>query len=258
MSAVIAAGTAHPTYLYTLRLADTALVLAQRLSAWIGHAPAIEEDLGISNIALDLIGQARLLYGYAGELEGAGRSEDDYAYLREECDFLNATMAELPNGDFGATIVRQCLMDIWRLETFERLAASSDARLAAIAAKAVKEIRYHLKYSSGWLVRLGDGTAESHRRVAAALGDLWPYVHEWFVADEVETALAADGVAPAVDDLKAAFEARLTPILCEAQLERPLDVAYRWFGKRAQHSEHLGLLLAEMQSLHRAHPGASW
>ena len=129
---------------------------------------------------------------------------------------------------------------------------------AAIAAKAVKEIRYHLKYSSGWLIRLGDGTEESHRRVAIALVDLWPYVHEWFAADEVETTLSAAGVAPAVEGIKAAFEARLAPILREAQLDRPADVAYRWFGKRAQHSEHLGRLLGDMQSLHRAHPGASW
>jgi ring-1,2-phenylacetyl-CoA epoxidase subunit PaaC len=258
VNAATSAGTSDPTYIYALRLADTALVLAQRLSAWIGHAPAIEEDLGISNIALDLIGQARLLYSYAGELEGAGRSEDDFAYLREECDFLNATMAELPNGDFGTTIVRQCLLDVWRLETFERLVASSDARLAAIAAKAVKEIRYHLKYSSGWLVRLGDGTEESHRRVAEALAQLWPYVHEWFVEDGVESALVVKGVAPSAADVREAFETRLAAILAEATLSRPADVEYRWFGKRGQHTEHLGRLLGDMQSLHRAHPGAQW
>lgn len=257
MNGVPAHGS-DPTLTYVLRLADTALVLAQRLCAWIGHAPAIEEDLGLANVSLDLLGQARLLYGYAGEREGRGRGEDDFAYLREECDFLNATMAELPNGDFGRTIVRQCLIDLWRLATYEGLTGSSDARLAAIAAKALPEIRYHVRYSSGWLVRLGDGTAESHDRVATALTALWPYTREWFDADAVETTLAAHGVIPEAAHGRAAFEARLAPLLAEATLTRPADVPFGWYGKRAQHSEHLGHLLADLQSLHRAHPGARW
>jgi len=247
-----------PTFTYAIRQADTALILAQRLSAWIGHGPAIEEDLGFANIALDLLGQARLFYAYATEIEGRGRSEDDFAYLREECDFLNVTMAEIPNGDFGATIVRQCLLDCWRLETFERLTRSTDPRFAEIAAKSVKEIRYHLKYSAGWLVRLGDGTDESHRRVAEALTQLWPYVHEWFVEDAVESALVAKGATPSAADVREAFETRLAAILAEATLARPTDVEYRWFGKRGEHTEHLGRLLGDMQSLHRAHPGAQW
>jgi len=258
VNAVTTPATARELTTYVLRLADTSLVLAQRLSAWIGHGPAIEEDLGCANISLDLLGQARLLYAYAGELEGAGRTEDDFAYLREECDFLNATMAELPNGDFGQTIVRQCLLDLWRLELFEQLTQSTDTRLAQIAAKAVKEIRYHSRYSSGWLVRLGDGTDESHQRVATALVTLWPYVAEWFAEDALEQALAERSVVPSVAAVQAGFEARLAPILREATLTRPSNVDYRWFGKRTQHSEHLSHLLAELQSLHRAHPGAQW
>ena len=258
MSAGTAGDVATSTHTYVVRLADTALVLAQRLSAWIGHAPAIEEDLGLANVSLDLLGQARLLYGYASELEGAGRTEDDYAYLREQCDFLNASMAELPNGDFGMTIARQCLMDAWRIELYERLTESTDPKLAAIAAKSLKEIRYHWRYSAAWLIRLGDGTAESHERVTTALATLWPYVYEWFAEDDIERELAAAGVAPSVAAVKEAFEARLNPVLTEATLGRPVDVTYRWFGKRAQHTEHLGRLLGDMQSVHRAHPGATW
>ena len=224
MNAMAQEASKAPTFTYAIRQADTALILAQRLSAWIGHGPAIEEDLGFANIALDLLGQARLLYAYASEIESQGRSEDDFAYLREECDFLNVTMAEIPNGDFGFTIVRQCLLDCWRLENFERLTHSTDSRLAEIAAKSVKEIRYHLKYSAGWLVRLGDGTAESHRRVAEALAQLWPYVHEWFVEDAAESALVALGVVPAAADLREAFDKRLALILAEATLSRPADV----------------------------------
>jgi ring-1,2-phenylacetyl-CoA epoxidase subunit PaaC len=258
VTATPAAALAAPGATYVSRLADTALVLGQRLAEWIGHAPAIEEDLGVANISLDLIGQARLLYAHAATLDGSGRAEDDYAYLREQADFLNATMAEVPNGDFGQTIVRQCLMDAWRLELYERLAQSADATLAAIAAKSVKEIRYHLRYSAGWLVRLGDGTDESHRRVSDALARLWPYVGEWFAADAVDETLAAAGIAPSAEAVRSAFEARLAPILSEARLSRPADVPYRWYGKRGEHTEHLGRLLADLQSLHRAHPGAEW
>ena len=162
------------TVSYVLRLADLSLVLGQRLGEWVGHAPAIEEDLGLANTALDLIGQARLLLAYAGEIEGRGRSEDDLAFLREQDEFLNPVLAEQPNVDFGQTIVRQVLLDAFQLELYERLAASADARLAAIAAKSVKETRYHFRYSAGWLVRLGDGTVESRDRVQSALEKFWP------------------------------------------------------------------------------------
>jgi ring-1,2-phenylacetyl-CoA epoxidase subunit PaaC len=243
---------------YVLRIADTSLVLAQRLGAWVGHAPAIEEDLGLANTALDLLGQARFLLSYAAELEGRGRSEDDLAFLRDEPDILNATLAELPNGDFGDTIVRQFLIDAFQLELYERLVASTDARMAEIAAKAVKETRYHLRYSSSWMVRLGDGTEESHARVQSSLDRLWPYTHELFDADEVDHTAAADGAGPDLAELRAAWSRRVESVLAEATLSRPKDLPYRWYGKQGRHSEHLGHLLSEMQHLQRTHPGASW
>ncbi len=243
---------------YLLRIADTSLVLGQRLGEWIGHAPAIEEDLGLANTALDLIGQARLLLAYAGELEGRGRSEDALAFLREEPDYLNATLAEQPNGDFGDTIVRQFLLDAYQLELFERLTRSRDARLAGIAAKAVKETRYHLRFSAGWLIRLGDGTAESHGRVQASLERLWPYTRELFDPDDTDREIAAAGIGPDAAELQSAWSARVDRVLSEATLRRPADSPYRWYGKQGRHSEHLGYLLSDLQYLQRAHPGASW
>jgi len=246
------------TTAYVLRLGDLSLVLGQRLGEWVGHAPAIEEDLGLANTALDLIGQARLLLSYAGELEGRGRSEDDLAYLRDQGEFFNPVLAEQPNGDFGQTVVRQVLIDAFQLELYERLAMSSDARLAAIAAKSVKETRYHFRYSAGWLVRLGDGTAESRMRVQAALDKLWPLTVELFAEDDLDREMADAGVAPRLAEVRDAWLARMKPLLSEATLERPIDRPYTWFGKRGQHSEHLGYMLAEMQHLQRVHPGARW
>ena len=243
---------------YVLRLADLSLVLGQRLGEWVGHAPAIEEDLGLANTALDLIGQARLLLAYAGEIEGCGRSEDDLAFLREQGEFLNPVLAEQPNGDFGQTIVRQVLIDAFQLELYERLAASADPRLAAIAAKSVKETRYHFRYSAGWLVRLGDGTVESRARVQSALEKFWPLTGELFAADDFDRAMADAGVAPDLDEVRAAWALRIEALLAEATLTRPAERTYSWFGKRGQHSEHLGYMLAEMQHLQRAHPGARW
>jgi ring-1,2-phenylacetyl-CoA epoxidase subunit PaaC len=243
---------------YVLRLGDLSLVLGQRLGEWVGHAPALEEDLGLANVALDLIGQARLLLTYAGEVEGLGRDEDDIAFLREHGQYLNPVLVEQPNGDFGQTIVRQVLIDAFQLELYERMQASTDERLAAIAAKAVKEVRYHLRYSSGWLVRLGDGTLDSHARVQSALDALWPYTVELFAEDELDRAMADGGVAPRLADVHAAWRARLEAILAEATLERPQDRAHSWHGKRGQHSEHLGYILAEMQHLQRAYPEARW
>jgi ring-1,2-phenylacetyl-CoA epoxidase subunit PaaC len=243
---------------YVLRLGDLSLVLGQRLGEWVGHAPALEEDLGLANVALDLIGQARLLLTYAGEVEGMGRDEDDIAFLREHGQYLNPVLVEQPNGDFGQTIVRQVLIDAFQLELFQRMVASTDERLAAIAAKAAKEVRYHLRYSSGWLVRLGDGTPESHARVQSALDALWPYTVELFAEDELDRAMADGGVAPRLADVHAAWRARIDAILAEATLERPLDRAHSWHGKRGQHSEHLGYILAEMQHLQRAYPEARW
>jgi ring-1,2-phenylacetyl-CoA epoxidase subunit PaaC len=243
---------------YLLRLGDTSLVLGQRLAEWVGHSPALEEDLGLANLSLDLIGQARLLLSYAGELEGQGRSEDALAFLRDAPAFVNLTLAEQPNGDFGRTIVRQFLLDAWQLEVYAGLADSSDTRLAGIAAKAIKETRYHFRFSSGWLVRLGDGTQESHRRVQEALDELWRFTTELFAADEVDDLLAAAGVAPRLTELQPRWSARIDEVLQEATLVRPAAVPYQWHGKRGVHSEHLGHMLAEMQHLQRTYPGAQW
>jgi ring-1,2-phenylacetyl-CoA epoxidase subunit PaaC len=243
---------------YVLRLADTSLVLGQRLGEWVGHSPALEEDLGLANIALDMIGQARLLLTYAGEIEGRGRGEDELAFLRQHGEYLNAVLVEQPNGDFGQTIVRQVLIAAFQLELYERLTASSNEHLAAIAAKSVKEIRYHLRYSAGWLVRLGDGTAESHARVQSSLDSLWRYTAELFAADDLDAGMAARGVAPLLSEVYTAWSPRVDAILAEATLLRPKDQPYAWHGKRGQHSEHLGYLLAEMQHLQRAYPGARW
>ena len=243
---------------YILRLGDTSLVLGQRLAEWVGHAPALEEDLGLANISLDLIGQARLLLTHAGELEGAGRTEDDLAFLREQSDFRNVSLAEQPNGDFAETIVRQVLLDAFRLELFQSLQTSRDERLAQIAAKSLKEVRYHFRYSSGWLIRLGDGTDVSKARAQAALDKLWRYTTELFGPDTVDVAMAASGIAPSLADLQVRWNVLVDETLAAATLIRPADVPHSWYGKRGQHTEHLGYLLAEMQSLHRAHPGATW
>ena len=243
---------------YVLRLGDLSLVLGQRLGEWVGHSPALEEDLGLANMALDLIGQARLLLAYAGEIEGRGRDEDKLAFLREHGEYLNPTLAEQPNGDFGRTIVRQVLIDAFQLELYEGLTASSDERLAAIAAKAVKETRYHLRYSGGWLVRLGDGTPESHARTCAALEHLWSYTTELFAEDEVDRAMADRGIAPRLADVQKAWNTRIDALLAEATLERPANRPYTWFGKQGAHSEHLGYMLVEMQYMQRTYPGARW
>ena len=248
--------TAHGQYV--LRLADTSLVLAQRLGEWVGHAPALEEDLGLANVALDLLGQGRLLLARAAAIEGRGRSEDELAFLRDESEYRNLTLAEQPNGDFADTIVRQFLVDAWQRELYGALRQSSDAELAAIAAKALRETDYHLRYSGGWLVRLGDGTVESRTRAQAALERLWPFTCELFDADDVEREAAAAGIGPAPGTLAPAWSARVDEVLRQATLARPADAPFPWYGKQGRHSEHLGYLLAEMQALHRAHPGATW
>lgn len=258
MSASVKKVDAQALFRYVLRLGDLSLVLGQRLGEWVGHSPALEEDLGLANIALDLIGQARLLLSYAGEVEGRGRDEDKLAYLREQGTYLNPILAEQPNGDFGQTIVRQVLIDAFQLELYERLAGSLDERLASIAAKSVKEVRYHLRYSAGWLVRLGDGTDESRARVQSAVDSLWPYTVELFAEDDLDSSMADSGIAPRLSEVYAAWSARLDAILAEATLQRPADRPHAWHGKRGQHSEHLGYILAEMQYLQRAYPDARW
>ena len=243
---------------YVLRLADTSLVLGQRLAEWIGHAPALEEDLGLANLSLDLIGQARLLLTYAAELEGRGRDEDALAFLRDAPEFVNLTLAEQPNGDFGHTIVRQWLIDSWQLEIYTGLQHSIDTRLAAIAAKALRETRYHHRFSSGWLVRLGDGTAESHARVQQALDALWRFTPELFTPDEVDERMSRAGIAPALTELEPRWLARIDEELHAATLARPASQPYPWHGKRGVHTEHLGHLLPEMQHLQRTYPGVRW
>jgi ring-1,2-phenylacetyl-CoA epoxidase subunit PaaC len=254
----VVAATANGRFRYVVRLADTSLILGQRLGEWVGHAPAIEEDLGLANTALDLIGQARLLLNYAAELEGKGRDADALAFLRAEHEYRNATLAEQPNGDFAQTIVRQVLIDAWQLELYRWLVHSEDARLGAIAAKAVKETTYHLRYSGGWLVRLGDGTEESHVRVQRALDQLWPLTRELFDADELDLEMAAAAVAPPLADLHRAWSLRLEAIFAAATLVRPVDSPFRWYGKQGRHSEHLGHLLTDLQYMQRTYPGASW
>ncbi len=243
---------------YVLRLADTSLVLGQRLGEWIGHAPALEEDLGLANLALDLIGQARLLLGYAGELEGEGRDEDALAYLRDAPEFLNLALVEQPNGDFADTIVRQWLIDAWQLEIYAALQGSADGRLAAIAAKALKETRYHYRFSSGWLQRLGDGTEESHARTQRALEALWRFTEELFAPDEVDARMTAAGIAPPLAEAAGRWRQRIAADLGAATLQLPAPQPHPWHGKRGVHTEHLGHLLAEMQHLQRTYPGVRW
>lgn len=243
---------------YVLRLADSALILGQQLTGWIGHAPALEEDLGLANVSLDLVGQARLFLAYAAELEGRGRTEDDLAFLRDPADFRCPQLVQQPNGDFADTIARQFLFDAWQRELFTGLAHSQDPRIAEIAAKALKEIHYHVRYSGGWLVRLGDGTEESHERAQRALDQLWPLTVELCTADEIDREMHAAGVAPDLEAVGRAWSAAVDTTLAAATLRRLPAGTYRWFGKRGEHLEHLGYVLAEMQFMQRTHPGATW
>jgi ring-1,2-phenylacetyl-CoA epoxidase subunit PaaC len=248
-----------PLFSYTLRLADSALVLGHRLSEWIGHAPLLEEELALGNVALDLIGEARALYAYAGAIEGKGRDDDALAYLRDAHDFRNILLVEQPNGDFAVTICRQFLYSAFIHPFWRALARSTDATLAAIAAKAEKEAAYHLRHASEWLIRLGDGTDESHRRAQAALDELWPYAGEMFESDAVEQALIAQGTAVDPEMLRAEWERGVDGVLAEATLAKPAASSWMQSGGRSgRHSEHLGHLLAEMQFLQRAYPGATW
>jgi ring-1,2-phenylacetyl-CoA epoxidase subunit PaaC len=243
---------------YTLGLADDALVLAQRLGEWVSRAPELEEDVALANIGLDLLGQARALLSYAGEQEGRGRDEDDLAYLREEREFRNCLLVEQPNGDFAETIVRQLLFSAYQLELYRALTASADPALAAVAAKAVKEVAYHLDHAAGWTVRLGDGTDESHTRMQRAVQRLWPYAGELFEVDEVVSRLAAAGVAADPAALRGGWGRTVDAVLAQATLTRPDVPGHPGGGRRGLHTEHLGYLLAELQYLHRVHPGATW
>ena len=252
----------HPTtplVTYALRLGDDALVLSHRLGEWVTNAPQLEEDVALANIGLDLLGQARTLLSYAGEVEDAGRTEDDLAYLRDERDFLNVHLVELPNDDFAVSMARQLLFSTYQLALYDGLTASTDPTLAGVAAKAVKEVDYHRDHATQWVLRLGDGTDESHRRMQAGLDRVWPYADELFGTDEVEQALVADGVAVDASTLRAGWDGYVDRVLDEATLARPDGLRTPpGGGRRGIHTEALGYLLAEMQHLHRAHPGASW
>jgi len=252
-----------PSVQYLLRLADTTLILGQRLGEWCGHAPVLEEDIALSNIALDLIGQSRALLTRVAQLGGQGLHEDQLAFLREERDYRNATIVELPNGpsrpgDFAFTVLRNAMMATWLRLMWERLRESSDAELAAIAGKAVKEARYHQQHSCDWVVRLGDGTDESARRMRAALDTLWRYSAELFESDEVDAAAAANGLGPRWDALREPWLAEMQALFAEAKLQMPAGTAFRSTGKRGVHSEHMGYILSDMQYLQRAYPGGAW
>lgn len=243
---------------YALRLGDDCLVLAQRLGAWSTRAPQLEEDIALTNIGLDLLGQARSLLSHAAELEGSGRDEDALAYLRDEREFLNCQLVELDNGDFAQTIARQLLFSTYQLELYRELTGSTDPVLAAVAAKGVKEAAYHRDHATQWTLRLGDGTQESHLRMQRAVDAVWPYGAELFESDQLIDALVREGVAVDPSPLRARVDAVVDPLLTEATLSRPEG---RWTprgGRQGLHTEALGYLLAEMQHLHRAHPGATW
>jgi ring-1,2-phenylacetyl-CoA epoxidase subunit PaaC len=252
------AADAAPLLRYTLRIGDTCLILGQRLGEWVGHAPAIEEDMALANLALDCVGQARLLLSYAAELDGRGLTEDDLAFRRDEADVFNLLLAEQANGDFGRTVVRQFLLDAFLLDLFAALAHSRDARLAAIGAKSEKELRYHLRYSQGWLIRLGDGTDESHARVQQSLDELWRFTSEFWAKDAVDVALIAQGIAPDPAALEAPFRRRVAQALSAATLSQPANAPLALSGRGGRHTEPFGRLLAEMQFMQRAYPGAQW
>lgn len=243
---------------YVLRLGDDCLVLAQRLGAWSSRAPQLEEDIALTNIGLDLLGQARTLLTYAGELEGTGRDEDSLAYLRDERDFLNCQLVELENGDFAHTMARQLLFSSYQLELYHGLTRSTDVVLAAVAAKGVKEVAYHRDHAVQWTLRLGDGTEESHARMQLAVDAVWPYGGELFETDQLVESLSAEGVAVAPPTLRPDVDTFLDGVLSEAGLRRPQGPWAPAGGRRGLHTEPFGYLLAEMQHLHRAHPGAGW
>jgi ring-1,2-phenylacetyl-CoA epoxidase subunit PaaC len=243
---------------YAVRLGDDALVLGHRLSEWCSYGPFLEEDLALTNVALDFIGRARMFYAYAAELTGGDCSEDSFAYSRDCRDFRNLLIHELPRGDFAFTMVRQYLVDQYMLPYMEQLQHSADETLAAIAGKAVKESRYHLRRSRDWVLRLGDGTEESHRRMATALEDIWGFTPELFEMDDLETMLAVSGVGVDSTALKADWEAAVQATLAEATLTAPEGGWAVRGGRRGDHTEHLGHLLAELQFVQRAYPGLQW
>ena len=248
----------QPLVRYVLSLADDALVAAQRMGAWIAGAPELEEDVALANIGLDLLGQARSLLTYAGAVEEAGRDEDALAYLRDERDFHNVHLVERPHGDFAVTVARLLILATYQHELYSALRGSTDPTLAAVAAKAVKEVDYHVDHARMWVLRLGDGTATSHVRMQDALEAEWPYVDELFGAEHIDPALLDDGVAVDPATLREAWDRRVEAVVAQATLGLPDVPPAVTGGRRGVHSEQMGYLLAEMQHLARSHPGASW
>ncbi len=247
-----------PKVQYLLRIGDACLILGQRLGEWCGHAPVVEEDIALTNMALDLIGQARGVLTLAGEQCPQDYDEDQLAFLRDERDYFNPTIVELERGDFAFTVLRNVMVATWLKLLWQRLRDSTDAELAAIAGKALKEARYHQQHAADWAVRLGDGTDESRRRCEAALARLWLYTPELFEDDAVETEAQASGLGPAASELREPWLAEMREILGEAMLALPADSAFRSSGKCGVHSEHMGYILTEMQVLQRAFPGGAW
>ena len=250
--------TSSPEVQYLLRIGDTALILGQRLGEWTGHAPVLEEDIALANMALDLIGQARAVLTHAGALEGQGHDEDQLAFLRDERDYRNVTLVELPRGDFAVTVLRNAMVATFLRLLWEQLRESTDTELAAIAGKAVKEARYHQQHAADWVVRLGQGTDESLHRLRVALDQLWRYCGELFADDAVDEHAGATGLGPRWGDLSDAWDAEMAALLGEAGLDVPATTPFLSTGKRGVHSEHMGFILAEMQHLQRSFPGGVW
>ncbi|MET3133442.1 ring-1,2-phenylacetyl-CoA epoxidase subunit PaaC [Oxalobacteraceae bacterium GrIS 1.11] len=244
---------------YLLRLGDNSLILSQQLSQLCGKGPAMEEDMALTNVALDLLGQTRLWFEYAAEIEGAGRDEDQIAYLRDAHDFKNCLLLEQPNGNYADTMVRQFFFDTWHYFLLQGLSQSVDARIVEVAEKSLKEVTYHLRRSGDLMVRLGDGTPESHAKTQAAVNALWAYTGEMFKYDALDLAMVAAGVAPTADVLRRQWLEHVAEIFAEATLSMPAPDAWmQKGGKQGVHTEHLGFILAEMQFLQRAYPGAQW
>lgn len=243
---------------YLLRLADNALILGHRLAEWCGHGPILEQDIAITNISLDFIGQARMLYQYAAQIEGKGRTEDDLAYLRDVKDFRNVLLVEQPNEDWAYTIIRQFLYDAYSFYFHKELCKSKDPLLAAYAEKAIKEVTYHLRWSSEWVIRLGDGTAESKQKIQTALNDYYTYAAELLEPNEVDNIMAEEGIGVDLVYIKPLVEERVNMVLEEATLQKPKQQWAKGGGKDGLHTEHLGYILAEMQYLQRTYPNATW
>jgi ring-1,2-phenylacetyl-CoA epoxidase subunit PaaC len=247
-----------PLFEYALRIGDDSLILGQRLAEWCGHGPILEEDIAMTNISLDLIGQATTLLSYSGQIENKGRDADKLAFLRFDKDYRNLLLVEQPNGDFGMTMMRQFFFDAFRKPFFEKLQNSTDEHLAAIAEKSLKETRYHLKHSSEWVIRLGDGTEESHNRIQDSLNDLYRYTDELFYSDDLQKMMEEKGVAPKMEEIRKEWQETVDFVLNEATLKTPENNWKFEGGRRGLHSEHLGFILAEMQYMQRSYPNMEW